>query len=122
MSVIDNTYNLNPNSFSAAIDLIKQLPKAKNILIMDDILELGEKGEQIHKKIGKKIGPHFDMLVYIGSMFGDEVASAAKSSNQKIKLISPTDENYQKIFSHSEKKKNIFVMGRSGQKILKKYQ
>lgn len=120
-TIIDNTYNLNPDSFSAAIDLIEQLPKAKNVLIMDDVLELGEKGEQIHKRIGKKIGPHFDMLIYIGDMYHDEVSNAAKLSNSRIKLIHSTDENYQKIFKASKKKKNIFVMGRSGQKIIKKY-
>jgi UDP-N-acetylmuramoyl-tripeptide--D-alanyl-D-alanine ligase len=48
--LIDDTYNANPGSVRAAIDVLAK--KAKGILVLGDLGELGENAEQLHAELG----------------------------------------------------------------------
>jgi UDP-N-acetylmuramoyl-tripeptide--D-alanyl-D-alanine ligase len=50
-SVIDDTYNANPDSVRAAIDVLAQAP-APRILVLGDMGEVGTQGQQFHEEIG----------------------------------------------------------------------
>jgi UDP-N-acetylmuramoyl-tripeptide--D-alanyl-D-alanine ligase len=49
--VIDDTYNANPDSVRAAIDLLAQAP-APRILVLGDMGEVGEQGPAFHREVG----------------------------------------------------------------------
>ncbi len=49
--VIDDTYNANPDSMRAAIDVLAEVP-GKRILVMGDMGETGEAAGQFHDEIG----------------------------------------------------------------------
>lgn len=50
-TVIDDTYNANPDSVRAAIDVLAQIGGA-NTLVLGDMGEVGENGAQFHHEIG----------------------------------------------------------------------
>ena len=50
-TVIDGTYNCNPTSMEAAIDLLKQA-RGRRVCIFGDMLELGENAPVYHARIG----------------------------------------------------------------------
>ena len=50
--VIDDSYNASPSSFKAAIDVFKNLPGRK-ILVVGDMRELGVKSDEFHKQVGQ---------------------------------------------------------------------
>ncbi len=55
--VIDDTYNANPLSVSAAIDVLSDMQgdvTDKTILVLGDMAELGESAESLHAEIGAK--------------------------------------------------------------------
>jgi UDP-N-acetylmuramoyl-tripeptide--D-alanyl-D-alanine ligase len=55
--VIDDTYNANPLSVSAAIDVLAGMQgntADKTVLVLGDMAELGETAAQLHAEIGKK--------------------------------------------------------------------
>lgn len=50
--VVDDTYNANPDSVTAAINILKTLP-APRTLVLGDMGEVGEDGPQMHSEIGR---------------------------------------------------------------------
>lgn len=49
--VIDDSYNANPDSFEAALDVLANCPQPQ-ILVMGDMVELGEDAQRFHQKVG----------------------------------------------------------------------
>jgi UDP-N-acetylmuramyl pentapeptide synthase len=52
--IINDTYNANPDSFYPALDTLSYLTEGKNkrkILVIGDMLELGDKTDQLHQKL-----------------------------------------------------------------------
>jgi UDP-N-acetylmuramoyl-tripeptide--D-alanyl-D-alanine ligase len=52
ITLIDDTYNANPDSFEAGIDVLKAM-QGQTILVMGDMAELGEQAEEMHRHIGR---------------------------------------------------------------------
>jgi UDP-N-acetylmuramoyl-tripeptide--D-alanyl-D-alanine ligase len=85
-SVIDDSYNANPNSFRAAIDVLSDM-SAKTVLIMGDMAELGSDSDSEHEKIGayadeKKIG----LLLTLGQQ-SKKASNAFAGSKQHFNSI-----------------------------------
>ena len=52
ITLIDDTYNANPDSFKAAIDVLSS-SEGRRVLVMGDMAELGEDAMQMHEEIGR---------------------------------------------------------------------
>jgi UDP-N-acetylmuramoyl-tripeptide--D-alanyl-D-alanine ligase len=63
--IIDDTYNANPASMKSAIDFVARLDRRK-ILVLGDMLELGERSEELHEEIGVYARECADMLISFG--------------------------------------------------------
>jgi UDP-N-acetylmuramoyl-tripeptide--D-alanyl-D-alanine ligase len=50
--VVDDTYNANPDSVRAAIDVLADLP-APHLLVLGDMGEIGDQGPEFHAEIGE---------------------------------------------------------------------
>ena len=56
--IINDAYNASPTSMRAAIDLISNLPDyERKIVVLGDMLELGEKEKEFHYEMGKSLDP-----------------------------------------------------------------
>jgi UDP-N-acetylmuramoyl-tripeptide--D-alanyl-D-alanine ligase len=51
VTLIDDTYNANPDSFKAAIDVLAAV-EGNKVLVMGDMAELGERAMELHEEIG----------------------------------------------------------------------
>ena len=66
--VIDDTYNANPDSVRAAIDVLAQYP-APRILILGDMGEVGADGKKFHEEIGAYArGRNIEHLLTLGEL------------------------------------------------------
>ncbi len=75
ITIIDDSYNANPASFKAAIDVLATAP-GKKILVMGEMGELGEKEAQYHQEMGtfaKK--KSIDTLLTFGALTAHTVHS-----------------------------------------------
>jgi UDP-N-acetylmuramoyl-tripeptide--D-alanyl-D-alanine ligase len=52
LTVVDDTYNANPDSVRAAIDVLAELPGPR-LLVLGDMGEVGEQGPQFHAEAGR---------------------------------------------------------------------
>ena len=67
-TLVDDTYNANPDSVLAAIDVLKNLPQP-TVLVLGDMGEVGEHGERFHKEVGtyaRSCG--IDVLLTLGEL------------------------------------------------------
>jgi UDP-N-acetylmuramyl pentapeptide synthase len=51
ITVVDDTYNANPDSVRAAIDVLAELP-APRLLVLGDMGEVGAQGPEFHQEVG----------------------------------------------------------------------
>ncbi len=51
LTVVDDSYNANPDSVRAAIDVLRELP-APQVLVLGDMGEVGDQGPAFHQEIG----------------------------------------------------------------------
>jgi UDP-N-acetylmuramoyl-tripeptide--D-alanyl-D-alanine ligase len=52
VTLVDDTYNANPDSVRAAIDVLAELPGPR-LLVLGDMGEVGDQGPQFHTEVGR---------------------------------------------------------------------
>lgn len=78
VTVINDTYNANPDSMRLALDTLVDMPsRGRRIAVVGDMLELGDSAEEEHRRIGRSLaGRPVDMLF----TFGELAALACRES------------------------------------------
>jgi UDP-N-acetylmuramoyl-tripeptide--D-alanyl-D-alanine ligase len=94
--VIDDTYNANPDSMRAAVDVLAQAA-APRVLVLGDMGEVGDEGRQFHEEIGayaqaRGIEHLFtlgDLASYAATAFGGSARhyNDISSMNQAVEAI-----------------------------------
>jgi murE/murF fusion protein len=73
--LVDDTYNANPDSVRAAIDVLAQLP-APRALVLGDMGEVGANGPAMHREVGAYARERgIDLFLGLGKAAGDAVAA-----------------------------------------------
>lgn len=74
-TVIDDTYNSNPDSMRAAIDVLAAQPSPR-ILVMGDMGEVGDQGPEFHREVGAYAAQKgVDALYALGDASADSVSA-----------------------------------------------
>ena len=77
-TVIDDSYNANPDSMRAAIDVLCSLPASRRVACLGDMGELGERAGWLHAIVGAYVAAKpVDELVCVGPVSA-EMAEAAR--------------------------------------------
>lgn len=86
VAFINDAYNASPTSMRAAIELLEDLKQyRKKIVVLGDMLELGDKEEDFHYEVGKGIDADKINAVFTFGKLGRNIAEGAKvnfSENQ----------------------------------------
>jgi len=90
-TVIDDTYNANPDSVRAAIDVLAQYPSPR-ILVLGDMGEVGTQGQQFHEEIGAYAQSRgIDTVLATGDLARHLAGSGATHFEQFDELLAALD-------------------------------
>lgn len=86
--LMDDSYNSSPDSIKSSVSVLRTIPSdGKNIVIMSDMLELGERSQDIHYQIGKYMAVEdVNVLITVGE-FSKFIYKGACDSSIPIKTI-----------------------------------
>lgn len=98
--IIDDCYNASPDSMKQSINLL-DMGEGVRILILGDMLELGDETQKMHYEIGKYGATHsFDKAILVGDLSGCIYKGIMDSEDRKIKEVihlNSTDELLEKL-------------------------
>jgi UDP-N-acetylmuramoyl-tripeptide--D-alanyl-D-alanine ligase len=91
-TVIDDSYNANPDSVRAAIDVLAQYPSPR-ILVLGDMGEVGTQGPEFHQEIGAYAASRgIDTVLATGDLARHMVGSGAQHYEQFDELLAALDQ------------------------------
>jgi UDP-N-acetylmuramoyl-tripeptide--D-alanyl-D-alanine ligase len=86
--IIDDTYNSNPGSMTAAIHTLSALKKGhRTAIVAGDMCELGHASQSLHKQIGSLSGKSNIEKLYITGAFAEDMAAGAREADMDAKNI-----------------------------------
>ncbi|HCZ5544221.1 TPA: UDP-N-acetylmuramoyl-tripeptide--D-alanyl-D-alanine ligase [Staphylococcus aureus] len=116
ITVINDAYNASPTSMRAAIDTLSTLT-GRRILILGDVLELGENSKEMHISVGNYLEEkHIDVLY----TFGNEAKYIYESGQQhveKAQHFNSKDDMIEVLTSDLKAHDRVLVKGSRGMKL-----
>jgi len=115
--IIDDSYNSNPAALSLALESLAKLPGERKVVVLGDMLELGEQEKDFHIQAGKevvKLG--LGLLLAVGSL-GHFIATGALSAGmnpENILSFSDSHAAAEEIESLLEEGDVVLVKGSRG--------
>jgi UDP-N-acetylmuramoyl-tripeptide--D-alanyl-D-alanine ligase len=78
VTLIDDTYNANPNSVRVALQFLGHLPTAgRRLAVLGDMLELGTAAPALHREVGAQVAAiQVEHLIALGA-FAQDIAQGA---------------------------------------------
>lgn len=97
--VIDDTYNANPQSMKAAIDVLEKLEHKNKIAILGDMFELGDDSDNMHKEVGTYlINKDITHVILVGNNAKSIYEGISENINgKKAYYFENKDEMYKQI-------------------------
>ncbi|ABR30355.1 Mur ligase [Thermosipho melanesiensis] len=81
ITVIDDTFNSNPKGFKMALEYLSLFGKRRKILITPGFVELGEKEDEEHYKLGKLISKYVDVVFLVDKKRTKKILEGLEDSN-----------------------------------------
>ncbi|MFW5998590.1 MAG: UDP-N-acetylmuramoyl-tripeptide--D-alanyl-D-alanine ligase [Halanaerobiaceae bacterium] len=120
ITYINDSYNANPLSMKAAIDVLNHTGEKRKIAVLGDMLELGKNKEDEHIKIGEYVfEKKIDYLITTGKL-GKKIADGAVNAGMPSRNVYHTDnkkEAGRKLQKIQNKKDTILIKGSRSMKM-----
>ncbi len=118
--IIDDSYNANPESFSAALKFLADTKTSgKKIVITRGMIELGQASSEAHKKIGRLIAEIADELIMTSPDYVSELKTGIGDKKINIKNIFKHTELLDYIKNNKNQGNVILLEGRMPEVIIK---
>ncbi|WP_071396444.1 UDP-N-acetylmuramoyl-tripeptide--D-alanyl-D-alanine ligase [Bacillus tuaregi] len=118
--IINDAYNASPTSMKAAVDLVSNLPDyQRKILVLGDMLELGEKEKEFHFEMGKYIDPEKVDYVFTYGQLGKEIAAGAQTvfSSDRVLSFNDKPELIDSLMKYTDEETLVLVKASRGMKL-----
>lgn len=118
VTVIDDSYNANPDSTTAALEALALIGEGKRTwAVLGEMLELGEESVAAHREIGTVVASrHIDRFIAVGDI-GPAMADAAVEQGmapETVICVSDVDNAYDLLEQNLEKSDVLLVKASHG--------
>lgn len=115
LTVIDDSYNANPDSMRAGIRALSQLGKGPKVAVLGAMLELGEESDAEHTSVGLELGQlGIDTLVAVGA---PALAEGARQADVSAVDVTDIESAWPVVLSLAGQSGTILLKGSNGSKI-----
>ena len=118
--LIDEAYNSNPDSVRCAIEAIcseEAFPQAHKIVVLGEMLELGDYSNQLHSELGQWLkDKRISTLVTVGQQ-AKLIADGAQGADYQILALGDRDEAESRVKEMLAEESLIMVKGSHGTKL-----
>lgn len=109
--IIDDSYNGNPDGVEEAIKTLSLFKKRRKIFITPGLVEVGNKSNVVHRRIGKRLNDVVDIVILVKNSITPYIADSLEQSGFK-------KENILWFSSMFEVQKNLLDIVKSGDVVL----
>ncbi|MGI6038682.1 MAG: UDP-N-acetylmuramoyl-tripeptide--D-alanyl-D-alanine ligase [Clostridiales bacterium] len=120
VTIIDDCYNANPDSMSAALGVLSSYPSSgKKIAVLGDMLELGDYSEQAHRALGEEAAKCSDNILLIGTASENTLLGAIQIGKltSQIAHFEDIEELSRELISITSKGDVILIKGSRGMRL-----
>ncbi|WP_439743770.1 UDP-N-acetylmuramoyl-tripeptide--D-alanyl-D-alanine ligase [Bacillus pseudomycoides] len=120
LTIINDAYNASPTAMEAAFHLMNGLDGfSKKIVVLGDMLELGNQEVQFHYEVGKLIDPARISYVFTYGRLGAQIAEGAKINfpNERVKAYDNKEELVKNLQAIVDVKDVVLVKASRGMKL-----
>ena len=122
MTIIDDTYNANPDSMTAALNALEDTcgPERRKVAVLGDMLELGDSELVSHLDLGKEAAKTVDYLIGVGPASANTMRGAIRvRASIKGKYFADTETAAREIPALLQPGDIVLVKGSRGMKLEK---
>ncbi|SDZ32641.1 MULTISPECIES: UDP-N-acetylmuramoyl-tripeptide--D-alanyl-D-alanine ligase [Bacillus] len=120
LTIINDAYNASPTAMEAAFHLMNGLDGfSKKVVVLGDMLELGNQEVQFHYEVGKLIDPARISYVFTYGRLGTQIAEGAKINfpNERVKAYDNKEELVKDLKAIIDVKDVVLVKASRGMKL-----
>lgn len=121
-NIIDDTYNSSPSAALAALDILSEIKAPRKVVVMGDMLELGDETESDHREIGRKILKNkVDLFFALGKRMKFAVEELRKHNFPEEKIFYFEDHELlgRKLQAEIKEEDLILIKGSQGMRMEK---
>lgn len=91
LTVLDDSYNIDPVGAAAALETLSMLPAKRRIVYTSGMVELGAETERLNEGYGIRIGEVCDVALVQTSVYGDAVVRGIEKAGRGTNIIRVRD-------------------------------
>lgn len=118
--IINDTYNANPLSMQASINVLEGISVGKTVAVLGDMLELGTSKEEAHLRLGEfVVAKEIDFLITVGELAKliARRATAEGMDRKQIFIVNDNQQAAEKIVNILEPDTTVLIKGSRGMKM-----
>jgi UDP-N-acetylmuramoyl-tripeptide--D-alanyl-D-alanine ligase len=119
ITVINDCYNSNPKALEAMVDVLAAMAAKRRIVVAGEMLELGQAGEDMHRKAGQHIaGKKIDVLLGVRGL-AEAMVGAAKDAGIRAEFVPASEDAGEWLAREARDGDVVLLKGSRGVKLEK---
>ena len=91
LTILDDSYNINPVGAAAALETLSELPALRRVVYTSGMVELGAESFALNAAYGRQIAKVCDVAIVQSSVYGDAVVRGIEEAGKAVRILRVSD-------------------------------